>query len=68
MPRCVAGWLWVAAALTEILQPGGRAAEDELGFGRVGRAWEVPWGDFQEVWSLEPWVLEVSISADRGSF
>lgn len=64
----MAGWLVGDAAFTEILQPGGRAAEDELGFGGVVRAWEVPWGDSQEVWSPEGRSSPgcgLSISADR---
>lgn len=33
MPRCVAWQLVGGAAFTEIRHPGGRAGEDELGFG-----------------------------------
>ena len=43
MPRRGAWRLVGDAAFTETLWARRGVAEDELGFGRMGRAWEVPW-------------------------
>ena len=51
MPRRGAWRLVGDAAFTETLRARRGVAEDEMGFGRMGRAWEVPWRDSQEVWS-----------------